>query len=95
VPCPVGWGSPAALTVRLARLAVESGLFPVFEAVRGEVTAVSRLRRAPVPVEEYLRPQRRYAHLFTPARRTDVIEAVQAIADRNIRRFGLLREVAA
>ncbi len=38
VPCPLGWGSPAALTVRLARLATQTGLFPVFEAREGEVT---------------------------------------------------------
>ena len=46
----------------------------------------------PVPVEEYLRTQRRFAHLFGEPPRTDVIEQVQALADRNIRRFGLLEE---
>jgi pyruvate ferredoxin oxidoreductase beta subunit len=45
-----------------------------------------------VPVEEYLRLQRRFAHLFGKSPRTDVIEQLQAIADRNIRRFGLLEE---
>ena len=63
VPCPLGWGSASRDTVRLARLAKESGLFPVFEAEYGEVTAVSKIRRQ-VPVEEYLQPQKRYAHLF-------------------------------
>jgi pyruvate ferredoxin oxidoreductase beta subunit len=91
VPCPLGWGSAARDTIRIARLAKESGLFPVFEAERGEVASVSKIRRQ-VPVEEYLRPQRRYAHLFKDPVRTDVIERIQAIADRNIRRFGLLPE---
>jgi pyruvate ferredoxin oxidoreductase beta subunit len=91
VPCPLGWGSAARDTIRIARLAKESGLFPVFEAERGEVASVSKIRRQ-VPVEEYLRPQRRYAHLFKEPLRTDVIERIQAIADRNIRRFGLLPE---
>jgi len=45
-----------------------------------------------VPVEDYLRPQRRYAHLFRDPPRTDVIERIQAGADRNIRRFGLLED---
>lgn len=88
VPCPLGWGTPAADTIRLARLAKESGLFPVFEAEHGEIVDVSKIRR-PVPVEDYLRPQRRYAHLFGDPPRTDVIARIQAGADRDIRRFGL------
>jgi len=93
VPCPLGWGSASSDAVRLARLAKESGLFPVFEAEHGEVVDVSKIRR-PVPVEEYLRPQRRYAHLFGTPPQTDVIAQIQARADRNIRRFGLLDEEA-
>ena len=91
VPCPLGWGSAAADTIKVARLVKETGLFPVFEAEHGEVTGVSKIRRQ-VPVEEYLRPQRRFAHLFGDPPRTDVIAQIQAIADRNIRRFGLLDE---
>jgi pyruvate ferredoxin oxidoreductase beta subunit len=48
-----------------------------------------------VAVEEYLRLQRRFAHLFGDPPRTDVIERLQALADRNVRRFGLLEETAA
>ena len=89
VPCPLGWGAESRETIHLARLAAETGLFPVFEAEAGEVVAVSKIRR-PVPVEEYLRPQRRFAHLFGDPPRTDVLERIQARADRNIKRFGLL-----
>jgi len=89
VPCPLGWGTASADTIRIARLAKESGIFPVFEARDGELTSVSKIRRQ-VPVEEYLRPQKRFAHLFKPEPRTDVIARIQAGADRNIRRFGLL-----
>jgi pyruvate ferredoxin oxidoreductase beta subunit len=52
---------------------------------------VSKIRRR-LPVEEYLRPQKRFAHLFSPQPRLDVIAMLQAIADRNIRRYGLLDE---
>jgi pyruvate ferredoxin oxidoreductase beta subunit len=93
VPCPLGWGTASSETIRIARLAKETGLFPVFEAERGEVVSVSKIRRQ-VPVEEFLRPQRRYAHLFGDPPRADVIERIQAQADRNIRRYGLLEEVA-
>jgi pyruvate ferredoxin oxidoreductase beta subunit len=92
VPCPLGWGSASKDTIQIARLAKETGLFPVFEAEDGEVVSVSKIRRQ-APVEDYLRLQRRFAHLFGDPPRTDVIERLQAIADRNIRRFGLLEEV--
>src|SRR3954449_8303144 len=93
VSCPLGWGAKSSDTIRIARLAQQTGLFPVFEAQRGDVTAVAKIRRR-VPVEDYLRPQRRFAHLFAPDLRTDVIADIQARADRNIARFGLLDEEA-
>jgi pyruvate ferredoxin oxidoreductase beta subunit len=92
VPCPLGWGHASSETIRMARLAKETGLFPVFEAEHGEVTGVSKIRRQ-LPVEEYLRPQTRFAHLFRPPGHTDLVERIQALADRNVKRFGLV-EVA-
>src|SRR5664280_2826403 len=88
VPCPLGWGSASDETIHVARLAKETGLFPVFEAENGKVTSVSPIRRR-TPVEEYLKIQRRYAHLFGKAPRTDIIERIQGIADANIARYGL------
>jgi pyruvate ferredoxin oxidoreductase beta subunit len=89
VPCPLGWGSASGDTIKIARLATQSGLFPVFEAEAGEVTSVTKIRKL-AKVEEYLTLQKRYAHLFKPERREDVIAALQAKADRNIERYGLL-----
>ncbi|HEX5086753.1 MAG TPA: thiamine pyrophosphate-dependent enzyme [Nocardioides sp.] len=89
VPCPLGWGTQSAETVRIARLAVRSGLFPVFEAEHGTVTGVTPIRQ-PVPVEDYLRPQTRFAHLFRGEGRPEVVAALQERADRYIARFGLL-----
>jgi pyruvate ferredoxin oxidoreductase beta subunit len=89
VPCPLGWGSLPADTIKLARLAVESGLFPLFEAEHGEITGRTKIRRK-VPVEDYLRPQKRFAHLFGDPPETGRVALIQAVADRNIERFGLL-----
>jgi pyruvate ferredoxin oxidoreductase beta subunit len=89
VPCPLGWGTSTSDTIKVARLATESGLFPVFEAEAGVVTSATPIRHQ-VPVTDYLRLQTRYQHLFRPAERTDVIARIQASADRNIARFGLL-----
>ncbi len=89
VPCPLGWGSASCDTIKIARLAEQTGLFPVFEAIDGEVTSVSRIRRK-TPVEEYLKLQTRYAHLFKTPEGAQTIARLQRLADRNIARFGLL-----
>ncbi len=92
VPCPLGWGSKSEDTIKVARMAVESGLFPLFEAEQGAVTAVKKIRRK-VPVEAYLRLQRRFAHLFKKgAEDSERIAAIQRMADSNIAKYGLLPE---
>lgn len=91
VPCPLGWGSVSEDTIRLARLAVETGLFPLYEAENGEVVKANKIRH-PVPVEEYLKLQKRFAHLFGKTPALETIAGIQAIADKNIRKFGLLEE---
>jgi pyruvate ferredoxin oxidoreductase beta subunit len=93
VPCPLGWGSASHDTIKLARLARETGIFPVFEAVHGEVTAVTKIRRH-VPVQDYLKPQRRFAHLFGTPGQPEMLAQIQADADRNIRRFNLMESEA-
>jgi pyruvate ferredoxin oxidoreductase beta subunit len=91
VPCPLGWGSESCDTVRIARLATQSGLFPVFEAEHGEVVSSTPIRQR-VPVEEYLKLQSRYGHLFSPKRRDDIIDHLQSNADRNIARYDLIND---
>ncbi len=89
VPCPLGWRVPSGDTIKVARLARESGLFPVYEAEYGNVVAVTPIRHR-VPVETYLRAQGRYAHLFGPTARPDLVARITAIANRNIAEYGLL-----
>lgn len=88
VPCPLGWGSLPADTVKVARLAVESGLFPLIEAEHGDIVSRS-LIRSKAPVEAYLKIQRRFAHLFGQNPDHETIARIQEIADRNIEKFGL------
>jgi pyruvate ferredoxin oxidoreductase beta subunit len=89
VSCPLGWGHAPQASVQIARLAKETGLFPVYEAEHGEVVSVSKIRRQR-PVEDYLKPQRRFAHLFSPEVKAEAIMRIQALAERNIRKYGLL-----
>ena len=86
---PLGWGAAPHDTIKLARLAVETGLFPLFEAEHGEVVRTTPIRHR-VPVEEYLKPQKRFAHLFGKTPAVDTIARIQEMADRNIRKYGLL-----
>jgi pyruvate ferredoxin oxidoreductase beta subunit len=88
VPCPLGWGSRPADTIKVARMAVECGLFPLIEAENGEIVGRHKLRRR-VPVADYLTLQKRFAHLFGKEPDVSTIAAIQAIADRNVRIFGL------
>jgi pyruvate ferredoxin oxidoreductase beta subunit len=91
VPCPLGWGAAPHDTIKLARLAVETGLFPLFEAEHGEVVGSTKIRHR-LPVEEYLKPQKRFAHLFGKTPAVDTIARIQAMAERNIRKYRLLDE---
>ena len=63
-------------------------MFPLIEAAYGELTSVTKIRQRK-PIDEYLKLQRRFAHVFKPENAWQ-LEALQAIADRNIRKFDLL-----
>lgn len=78
--CPTGWGFDPAKGFEIARLAVETGVWPLKEFFDGEVrhTFVPQRFR---PVSEYLEPQRRFRHLFEPRRRDEVIEQIQHNVD--------------
>jgi pyruvate ferredoxin oxidoreductase beta subunit len=82
-----GWGFNPDLTVKLSQLAVQTGLYPLVEIVNGQVTKVQKIR--PVPVAEYLKPQKRFAHLFKFASGQETINRLQQIADENIKKIRL------
>ncbi|MEW6101967.1 MAG: hypothetical protein AB1481_06720 [Candidatus Omnitrophota bacterium] len=84
VPCPLGWRHGPEETIQVAKLAVETGLYPIVEFENGSL--ISRRQVAPKPVEEYLKTQGRFKHLLN---NPEAIKAVQEIADRNISRYGL------
>jgi pyruvate ferredoxin oxidoreductase beta subunit len=79
-PCPPGWGVDPSLSIKLAKLAVNTGIWPLKEAVWGDVihTVVPKKFK---PVEEYLKEQRRFGHLFKPERHEGTIKKVQETVD--------------
>jgi pyruvate ferredoxin oxidoreductase beta subunit len=88
VPCPLGWGLDPRLTVDIAKLAVETGLYPLFEIENGQLVRVKNVPKRK-PVEEYLRPQTRYRHLFKMEGGEGQVQQIQAIADANAAKYGL------
>jgi len=87
-PCPLGWGHHGELTVQICRLAKDSGLFPIYEIIDGKITNVRKIP-AKVPVEEYLKLQGRFSHLFKKGGSKEIIAEIQQIANQNIERFNL------
>jgi pyruvate ferredoxin oxidoreductase beta subunit len=79
-PCPTGWGFDPDQTVQLGKLAVETGVWPLKECRDGK-TVHTRVPKKRVPVEDYLKRQGRYAHLFAPERKVGVLRDIQAKID--------------
>jgi len=87
VPCPLGWRHETNLTMQVAKLAVETGLYPLIEYENGVLTGKRQI--IPKPVEEYLKLQGRFKHLLN---NPDEIKKVQEIADNNIRKYCIKAE---
>ena len=75
-PCPVGWRFSSELTIRLARLAVQTKVFPLYEVESGE-RYILNVDPEGIPVSEYLRPQGRFSFL-----REGDMERIQENVDR-------------
>jgi pyruvate ferredoxin oxidoreductase beta subunit len=88
-PCPSVWSFPSQLTLEMGRLGVRSGLVPLFEKENGSITGVRKIKKK-VPVDEYLKMQKRFRHLFDAEGGREVLENLQAVADANIERLGLM-----
>ena len=82
--CPLGWHYELGVTLEVAKLAVETGLYPLIEYENGAL--VSRKTITPKPVEEYLKLQGRFKHLLN---NPEALKMIQEIADNNIKKYGL------
>ncbi|MFC1935954.1 pyruvate synthase subunit beta, partial [Chloroflexota bacterium] len=76
-PCPVGWRAEPDMSIQIARLAVQSKFDPLYEMIDGERFQVQQPAKF-VPVREYVKTQRRFAHLTE-----EEIGAIQQRADRD------------
>ena len=78
-PCCRGWRFPGDKTLDIAKLAVETGFWPLYE-VEGGVLKITYKPKQRKPVVEWLKSQGRYKHLFKPGNES-IIEAIQQDID--------------
>ncbi len=79
-PCPRGWRYEASDIMKVSKLAVDTCLWPLFEVIEGE-WHLSYEPKVKLPLEDYLRPQGRFKHLFEEGG-DELIANAQAEVDR-------------
>ena len=81
--CPPGWRMPSHLSVKVARLGVQTGIFPIYEVTNGELTVTIKVPRRK-HVRNYLMMQRRFTHLSK-----ENIAIIQERIDKESEKIGL------
>ena len=79
-PCPRGWGYPTEDLMKLNKLAVETCYWPMYEVENG-VYHITYKPAKKLPVEEFLKPQKRFKHMFKPGNEW-MIEKFQEEVDK-------------
>jgi len=90
-PCTRGWRFDSAKTIRMSKLAVETRFFPLYE-VEGGVYRITVPVTSPKPIEEYLKAQGRYSHLFLQQNAAE-LETVEKGVEDNYRRLEKLSQL--
>lgn len=80
--CPTGWRAPSHEAVKLGRLAVETGVFPLYEVENGKYRLTVDVPEPLRPVADYLKSQGRFRHLSP-----DLIEVFQQRVDMEYRKL--------
>ena len=84
-PCPTGWRHASDITVEIAKLAVDTGVYPIYEIITGKhkITRPAKIDTLK-PVEDYLKLQGRFRHLFKPEKNSEVIDQIQKQVTKNL-----------
>ena len=79
-PCPRGWGYPTEDLMTINKLAVETCYWPLYEIEDGKYKITYKPAKK-LPIEEFLKPQKRFRHMFKPGNEW-MIEEFQKEVDR-------------
>lgn len=90
-PCPRGWGYDESELMKINRLAIDTCYWPLYEVVNGKYKITYRPAKK-LPIEEFLKPQKRFAHLFKEENK-HLIEEIQKEVDRKWEELQALEEM--
>jgi len=87
-PCIPGWKIEPSESIEAAKLAAQTGLYPLLEYEYGELKNTNKIKKT-VKVDEYLKMQGRFKHLFENKKGKEQIKKIQGMADESVRKYGL------
>ena len=79
-PCPRGWGYPTDMLMQINKLAIDTCYWPLYEIENGKYKITYKPAKK-LPIEEFLRPQKRFKHMFKPGNEW-MIEEFQKEVDK-------------
>jgi len=88
-PCIPGWKIDSSQAVKMGKLAVQTGLYPLLEYKNGKLINSSKIPSHQPKVEEYLKLQGRFKHLFNSKKGKEQIKYIQKLANQNIAKYNL------
>ncbi|MBW2983560.1 pyruvate ferredoxin oxidoreductase [Candidatus Woesearchaeota archaeon] len=89
-PCTLGWRFPSDKTIEIAKLAVESNFWPLYEIENGKYKLNYKPSK-PKPVVDFIKPQGRFKHLFKPENKP-ILDLIQKHTDEEFQKIEKLCE---
>ncbi|RLE92418.1 MAG: pyruvate ferredoxin oxidoreductase, partial [Thermoprotei archaeon] len=90
--CPTGWRSDPSQSIEIARLAVQTRIFPLYEYEDGKYK-INILVKKPKPIEDYFKLQGRFRHLLEPENKW-LLEEIKKDIEENWQRLLKLAEIS-
>ena len=80
-PCPRGWGYPTEDLMKINKLAADTCYWPLYEVVDGKYKITYKPAKK-LPIEEFLKPQKRFKHMFNPGNEWMIEEFQKEVDER-------------
>ena len=80
-PCPRGWGYPTDMLMQINKLAVDTCYWPLYEVIDGKYK-ISYKPVKKLPIEDFLKPQKRFRHMFKPGNEWMIEEFQKEVDNR-------------